>query len=266
MQPSLLFQPIHNRAILSSDFFSALNFISRNIKRAMYHLQQYDVGCKTFRIFCPTEVFFHLWSKIPSAIIAEMVRRETNTVYYDTLKMEAQVAFINKTYLRVMKKPTLDELRDVLGSGIGLGFCSSRPTKKNNLKCCMVNDKLNSIELGESYPEEYHHKPLSANKGNDIDFIFSEATRQLTCILRYSSIVISDAEVTISRLPSANVSICPETNAYVGAWFLHNGSVLEVVRISGNIVVCHDPDDEVDLNEIESPLNLVSDLVNSFGR
>jgi hypothetical protein len=48
VQPSLLFQPIHNRAILSSDFFSALNFISRNIKRAMYHLQQYDVGCKTF--------------------------------------------------------------------------------------------------------------------------------------------------------------------------------------------------------------------------
>jgi hypothetical protein len=115
--------------------------------------------------------------------------------------------------------------------------------------------------------DEYMRKPLIPYKGNGIDFIYTEESRQLSCNVRFSSLVVSDAKVATDRIPSADVCVWPASNAYVGAWFLYQGSVFEVERIDGNVAICKDPDDDSDAgNPTELPLPLVSDLVNSFGR
>jgi hypothetical protein len=54
-------------------------------------------------------------------------------------------------------------------------------------------------------------------------------------------------------------------NAYVGAWFLYDGPVFEIVMINGNSVIFKDPDDDIICSPLELPLPLVSDLINSFG-
>jgi hypothetical protein len=136
-----------------------------------------------------------------------------------------------------MTKPTLVELQKVLGSGIGLGLSASKPTKKNPFKGCIINDKLNSIELDDYIMDEYIRKPLMPYKGNGIDFIYTDESRQLSCNVRYSSLVVSNAEVATDRIPSADVCVWPASNAYVGAWFLYQGSVFEVERIDGKC--CH---------------------------
>jgi len=97
--------------------------------------------------------------------------------------------------------------------------------------------------------------------------IKADEKKSVSCNVRDSSLVVSNAEVATDRIPSADVCVQPASNAYVGAWFLYQGAVFEVERIEGNVAICKDPDDDSDAgNSTELPLPLVSDLVNSFGR
>ncbi len=100
---------------------------------------------------------------------------------------------------------------------------------------------------------------------NEIDFVFSEESRQLTCTIQFSSITVCHSDIVTSRVPKADVKQ-PALGAYVGAWFLYNGVVLEVESISGNDVWCKDPDGDDDDALINVPLPLVCELVNLFGR
>jgi hypothetical protein len=245
--------------------FLSMNHLAHNLKRKMYHLKESDVTSKTFRIYFSNESFMYLSSKLPNAITATVSRKESSIVYYNSLQMEARTIAVSKTYLRILDKRALLDLRRLLGTGVGLGLSTGRPTKKCKFKYCTINGKLNSIELGDSIPAENVAYPLMATRSNGIDFIFSEESRQLTCNIRFTAITVSHSDVAKSRVPNADVQQ-PATSAYVGAWFLHRGVVLEVIGISNNIASCKEPDDDEDATVIELPLTLVSQLVDTFGR
>jgi hypothetical protein len=245
--------------------FLSMNHLAHNLKRKMYHLKESDVTSKTFRIYFSNESFMYLSSKLPNAITATVSRKESSIVYYNSLQMEARTIVVSKTYLRILDKRALLDLRRLLGTGVGLGLSTGRPTKKCKFKYCTINGKLNSIELGDSIPAENVAYPLMATRSNGIDFIFSEESRQLTCNIRFTAITVSHSDVAKSRVPNADVQQ-PATSAYVGAWFLHRGVVLEVIGISNNIASCKEPDDDEDATVIELPLTLVSQLVDTFGR
>jgi hypothetical protein len=136
--------------------------------------------------------------------------------------------------------------------------------KSAKFKYCTINGKLNSIELGNLIPVENVGYPLMTTRSNGIDFIFSEESRQLTCSIHFTAIIVSHLDVVKSRVPNADVQQ-PATSAYVGAWFLYHGVVLEVTTILNNIASCKEPDDD-DATVIELPLPLVSQLVDTFGR
>jgi hypothetical protein len=106
-----------------------------------------------------------------------------------------------------MTRPTMVELQKMLGSGIGLGLSIAKLAKKNRFKCCMIDEKLNSIELGGCVMEDYVRKPLMPHRDNGIDFIYTEESRQLTCNVHFSSIIVPDAEIATARLPFADASI-----------------------------------------------------------
>ncbi len=232
----------------------------------MYHMKESDVAVKTFRIYVPVEAFAYLCYKVPRAIKKTVIKKESNVVYYNTLQMEARSFRITKTYLRCLDKGSLNDLRQILGHGIGLGISGRRPTKSFPNKYCTINGKLNSVEEEDSLPPAIRGNPLITMKNNGIDFLYSVETRQLSCIVCFTSITMSNPEVATSRILTADVK-WPATSAYIGAWFLSNNIVYEVVRISGNVVWCKDPDDEDDdavLHEFQ--LELVSELINTFGR
>jgi hypothetical protein len=55
-------------------------------------------------------------------------------LYYNSLQMEAKSLDVSKTYLCVLNKQWLSELRQVLGDGVGLGLSTEHPTKKCKFK------------------------------------------------------------------------------------------------------------------------------------
>lgn len=249
----------------SHRIFSSINHLAHHLKKKMYHLKESETTSKSFRIFFSMEAFMYLSAKLPNAITVTVTRKESSILYYNCLQMEARSLDVSKTYLRVLNKQSLSELRRVLGDGVGLGLSTERPTKKCKFKYCTINGKLNSIELGERIPAENIAYPLMKTGANGIDFIYTEESRQLTCNVRFTAITVSHSDIAKSRVPNADVQQ-PETSAYVGAWFLHEGVVLEVTKIAGNVVSSKEPDDEDDATIVELPLGLVCDLINSFGR
>jgi hypothetical protein len=183
-------------------------------------------------------------------------------MYYNNFQLEARPSCITKIYIRVLHLQALSELQKSLGAFIGLGISSSRPTKQNKSKYCTINGTLNSVELPNELPAENIPSLLKRTVNNSIDFIYSSKSRQLSCTIRFTQLRVSSAEVVLSRAPSAEVKAAA-TSAYVGAWFLHDGAVLEIVSIENNRVACKTPDS--DDTTIELPLELVCDLVNRFG-
>jgi hypothetical protein len=157
----------------------------------------------------------------------------------------------------------MSELRKVLGTAVALGMSSARPTKKAKYKYCTINSVLNSVELHRELPLEVISSPLRRTGCNGVDFVYWTESRQLVCTIRFTKIIVSNAEIATSRVPSCDVKP-PKSSAYVGAWFIYDGAVLEVVSIAGNIVACKIPDSE-DVS-IQLPLDVVCDLVNRFGR
>jgi hypothetical protein len=122
------------------------------------------------------------------------------------------------------------------------------------------------VEVDDSIAPAIQANPLMTQKNNGIDFLYSNETRQLSCNVRFTSMTVTNPEVAISRIRTADVK-WPATSAFIGAWFLRDNVVYEVVKISGNLAWCKDPDDEeTDAVLHQFPLELVSELVNNFGR
>jgi hypothetical protein len=57
----------------------------------------------------------------------------------------------------------------------------------------------------------------------------------------------------------------PAASLYVGAWFLNNGIMQQVVQITGDVVSCKEPDEDDEVL-FQLPLATVSDLIHSFSR
>jgi len=55
----------------------------------------------------------------------------------------------------------------------------------------------------------------------------------------------------------------PAASLYVGAWFLNNGIMQQVVQITGDVVSCKEPDEDDEVL-FQLPLATVSDLIHSF--
>jgi hypothetical protein len=247
----------------SHRIFYSFNLIAHNLKRSMHHLKETDVSNKTFRVSMSMESFLYLSSKLPSAVQVYTMCKEASVIYYNNLSMEARTCSITKYYVRVLHMQSMLELRKVLGSTIGLGICSARPTKKTRYRYCTINGTMNSVEMHQEVSGEIVDKPLKRTGCNGIDFVYKLESRQLVCTVRFTKLIVSTAEIATSRVPIADVK-APRSSAYVGAWFIHDGVVLEVVKIVNDIVACKTPDNDEDI--IELPLPLVSDLVNRFGR
>jgi hypothetical protein len=82
----------------------------------------------------------------------------------------------------------------------------------------------------------------------------------------FSNIVVSSTHDALSRLPHTRVEEEEiQTAAYVSAWFLYNGVLHEVVRITGNTAVCKKVGNYVDNRTKSLSTVIVSDLVKSFG-
>jgi hypothetical protein len=147
------------------------------------------------------------------------------------------------TYVRCLVKRSLNELHQILGNGIGIGLSGRRPTKSCPLKYCTLNGKLNSVEVDDSITPAIQANLLMTTKNNGIDFLYSNEMRQLSSYVRFTSMTVTNPEVAISRIRTADVK-WPATSTFIGAWFVSDNVVYEVVRISGNLALCKDPNDE----------------------
>jgi hypothetical protein len=99
------------------------------------------------------------------------------------------------------------------------------------------------VEVDNSITPAIQANPLMTQKNNGIDFLYSNETRQLSCNVRFTSMTVTNPEVAISRIRTADVKR-PATSAFIGAWFLRDNVAYEVVKILGNLAWCKDPDDE----------------------
>jgi hypothetical protein len=76
---------------------------------------------------------------------------------------------------------------------------------------------------------------------------------------------VTDDSVATTRIPSAFVGDeIIESGIYVGAWFLHNNKLLEVVHISDSLVLCSYVQED-GKSDIELPIALVDQLIAAFG-
>lgn len=188
-------------------------------------------------------------------------QKEKAIAYYNNLEMEAKTTLVHKHYLKVTSSDSLVLFREILGDGIGIGLAKDRPTKRNPLGYCTINSILTSVEVPDDVPDNALHQG-----GDGIYLIFTEQKRLLTCNIRFSNIIVSSTDDALSRLPHARVEEEEaQTAAYVSAWFLYNGVLHEVVRISDNIATCKKIGNYGDSRTLNLSTALVSESVKSFG-
>jgi hypothetical protein len=126
--------------------------------------------------------------------------------------------------------------------------------------------------LGEEVPMDLIHSVYQKYRGNSVEFLYTEESRQLSCSVRYSKIIINTAKAANSRIPTALVRNDVIASAYVSANFLLNGLIMTVHQIDNNIARCRYVLDESDSTDsehcefIDLALDQVQSLVAAFGR
>lgn len=250
---------------LSIRLFMNLNTLAHHLRKALFHQRESSMCKKTFRLpLFAMEAFWYMIYRVGgNSIITAKERKQRVVRYFNTLRMELCCSCDTLSYLRILSKPSLDALRKVLGVGVGLGLTKKRPTKAAPVSCCTIGCILTSIECAAEAPQElllHNDRPCTMD---GIDFIFYEKSRCLSCIVRYSKLVVNTNAVATSRIPSAVVSNAV-SGVYINVWFLHNGSLLEVVEIKESTAMCSYVE-ESNTDLIELPLALIADLVARFG-
>lgn len=74
--------------------------------------------------------------------------------YFDDLKSESALKLVSITYLRILTQPAMQQLRTILGSGIGIGSTQYKPSKSRPLQYCTLNSTLTSVECPRELPDE----------------------------------------------------------------------------------------------------------------
>jgi hypothetical protein len=146
---------------------------------------------------------------------------------------------------------------------VGLGLAKKRPTKAFPVGYCSIGGILTSVDCGQNVPYEVLLNHDCQCTADGIDFIYSEQNRCLTCNIRFTKLVVREATDTTKRIAVAEVRHNPESGVYLNVWFQHDGCLLEVAAINGNIVTCSYVENEDE--NINLPLQLVAELVSKFG-
>jgi hypothetical protein len=255
--------------------FHSLNFLAGHVKKSLYHQGEAESCIRTFRLFFSAEAFCYLCHKLSSdSIIYSNPRKQAFILYYDTLAMEARTNHVTKTHVRIATKAALSLLRKILGIGVGLGLTKRKPTKKNPIHNCTVGSFLTAVEVGDNLPTELVIDCKNRYHGDSVEFLYTEESRQLTCTVRYSKLLINTHDVATSRIPTAEVHSNVVAGAYVNANFHYNGELMTILRIENNFATCRylandidsDSEDRDALVTIDLPLQQVHELVTSFGK
>ncbi len=125
---------------------------------------------------------------------------------------------------------------------------------------------LTSVECPAEVPYSIFLKLDESCSVVGINFMFYEEHRSLTCTIRFSKLIVTDENVAKARLPSAVVrDEVIKSGVYIGAWFLHDQKVLEVIRIRDEFVTCSHVQ-EPDSPAIDLPIALVDQQIAAFGK
>jgi len=112
----------------------------------MYHRPEAEDTKRSMRIFFPSDAFNYIAHKLQDASIVKcrISKSQRGIKYYDDLKSESAIKVIDVTYLRVLTKSSLNELKTILGVGVGIGSTQYRPSKTRPLQYCTINSILTS--------------------------------------------------------------------------------------------------------------------------
>jgi hypothetical protein len=149
--------------------FCHLNNVSSSIKRSLYHQAKSELVTKSFRVAFSYEAFYYFLSRVRGSsengngvLYHQFERNQQQVIYHDTLIMKS-VTTLNSVYLiRFFTKQSLNVLRKVLGTGIGVGLAKSLPTKAQSEAYCCINDKLLHLKWGIIYPHSILRSPCIA--------------------------------------------------------------------------------------------------------
>jgi hypothetical protein len=246
--------------------FTMINALSQHVRKALYHNPESGATrkCICMNVFS-MEAFWYLVFKMSDNGIGATKKRVQRIVkYYNSLQIELAKCEIRLTYLWILSQSSLVALRRVLGCGVGLGLAVKRPKVSNPEFYCRIGGILTSVECPAEVPYSIFLKPDESCSVDGIDFMFCEEHRSLTCTIKFSKLIVTDENVAKARLPSAVVGDeVIESGVYIGAWFLHNQNVLEVITITDEFVTCSHVQ-EPDSPTIDLPIALVDQQIAAF--
>jgi hypothetical protein len=158
----------------------------------------------------------------------------------------------------------------------GFGTYKKKPTKKIPIVVCTQGSFLASVKFPDNTPFELTTNPPLRYVGDSVEFLFTEESLQLSCIVRYSKIIINTSDVATSRIPLADVHENIVGGAYVTANFHYNRELMTIIRIQNNVATCQFLYDKTDSEDndgmvevwqtVDLPLDEVHALVASFGK
>lgn len=253
---------------MSVRLFHAMNTLSDNIRRCLFHRPESVTTTQSFKLpLFSVEAFWYLAYKVVDHCISIMINRKQRAIkYYSSLKMESLVKHSTLIYLRILSKPSLAALRKVLGAGIGLGLAVNRPTKNRPIGYCCINSNFTSIECGDVAPQDIISNPRMKCLANGIDLIFSEENRILSGHVRFKKMVVRRAADVTSRLPTAQVESI-SSGVYLEAMFYYNNVLFEVVEIDNyRSLVKSTPLQDPNVGDITLPMEVVQQQVADFGK
>ena len=162
--------------------------LSQNLKKVLFHVPESQEPKKMFRIFLSSDAFHYLCFKVneSSVIKTSMRRRQRIIKYYDTLKTESGTRVNNIVNLRILTKPALESLRQVL-------------------VICTIGSLLSSVECLPQLPPDVAARPTKPIGCNGIDFFYTYETQSLLCTVRFSKLPIVTADVATSRISAAHM-------------------------------------------------------------
>jgi hypothetical protein len=218
---------------LTIRIFSALNTLAFTIKKLTYQRPEAEDTKQSTRMFFPSDAFHYLVHKMhdASTINCCASRDQQSIKYYDDLKSESATKVIDVTYLRVLTKSSWNNLRNILGIGVGIGSTQYKPSKTRPLQYCTTNSILTSVECHSILPAQFLRKPLLPCFTDGIELSYYEQNSTPSCHVRFSRLRIVTPEIATSRITAANV-VAENPGAYKGAWFQYHDNTFEVRKIA----------------------------------
>jgi hypothetical protein len=194
---SVKFFGYHFLQPLTIHIFSALNMLAFTIKKQVYHRPEAEDTKRSTRIYFPSDAFHYIVHKMHDASTIKkcISKNQWSIKYYDDLKSESASKVVDITYLRVLTKSSLKELRNILGVGVGIGSTQYKPSKIRPLQYCTINSILTSIECNPILPAQFLRKPLLPCFTDGLELSYYEQNKTLSCHIWFTRLRIASPEV-----------------------------------------------------------------------